>query len=310
MVTRRTALGMIAAPLLAGCRGLDMTGPRFSLDELTDRVTLFGAGDVHAVTGYNRKYREQTAALMKKFLADNPRSLAFNAGDLSHEGTALLIESAYAPTWGQFKDRTIFCFGNHDGMSEKGQPYYDYTNLAPYYARTLGRWRFYVLNTEGAEKGGADYLEQLEWLRKDLEEYSATHHIFAMHHYPHHSNDCAHLARPKPMTMPWKTGPWWDALIEHNCEFALSGHVHRYERFQRMLRNGSASSRGIRQFVLGTGGGNLYGVDRMHPTCQKAVVSRGIMRLDLSADSYAWSFTDLDGVVKDSGTQSCRKVLA
>jgi hypothetical protein len=38
-------------------------------------------------------------------------------------------------------------------------------------------------------------------------------------------------------------------------------------------------------------------------------VARGVARFDLYSDRYTWKFTDIDGVVRDSGTEMCRKAL-
>jgi hypothetical protein len=75
-----------------------------------------------------------------------------------------------------------------------------------------------------------------------------------------------------------------------------------------MLRNGTASSRGIRQFVVGTGGGTTMGVLNKHPLCEKFFVARGVARFDLYPDQYRWTFTDTTGVIRDSGTQMCRSL--
>ena len=48
----------------------------------------------------------------------------------------------------------------------------------------------------------------------------------------------------------------WEALYEAETDVVLSGHEHNYERFAPQDPQGRADSEGgIRQFVVGTGGG-------------------------------------------------------
>ena len=48
----------------------------------------------------------------------------------------------------------------------------------------------------------------------------------------------------------------WEALYEGDTDVVFSGHEHNYERFAPQDPQGRADpERGIRQFVVGTGGG-------------------------------------------------------
>jgi predicted phosphodiesterase len=320
-ISRRQAIGILAAPIIVGCRGLELTGPGSGSRASAaggaanavdgSRITLIGAGDQHAISGVLRVYREKTAAMVKSVLDADPTAWAFSAGDLTHHGAEAELRDGYDPSWGAFKTRTLFTFGNHDRYTDTtGAIFYDYTGAEKYYARTLGSWRIYVLNCESPDMGGASPNEQTAWLKADLAQHS-DRHIMAMWHYPHFSNVCAHAG--KEMTWPGKTGPWWQVLQDHGAEFVVSGHVHRWERFAKMvrtgLRTGAASPKGIRQFVTGNGGANMFGVLSRHPNCQNVTLARGVARFDLYSDRYTWKFTDIDGVVRDSGTEMCRKVL-
>ena len=309
-LTRRQALAALAAPLILGCRATEAFGPGESLS-LTGAadlpMTLIGAGDQHSVA--NLTARAQTARMVQRVLDADPTAWAFNAGDLTYHGTMQEQRDWYHPTWGAFLERTLFTMGNHDRASNTpGADYYAYTRAERYYARPLGQWwRIYVLNTENVDLGGADPAAQLEWLKGDIAAHPNVHKL-AMWHIPMFSNVCG--MHKKAMVFPGKVGPWWQVLQQAGAEFVISGHVHRYERFARMLRNGTASSSGMRQFVIGSGGLNNMPVLSRHPLCQSAVVARGIMRFDLYRDRYEWSFIDTANVVRDRGTQMCRRVLA
>jgi hypothetical protein len=278
-------------------------------------VSLIGAGDTHCQLNVGN--RGKNAALIKKVLAD-PTAWAFNAGDLVHSGKAIEYQTYYHRDWGSFKDRTLFCMGNHDSeyAVPGGVEYNRYTGAPRYYAKTLGSWRIYVLNCSEASKGGASAAEQTAWLKADLPIWSPAYHIAAMVHYPMFSSVCEyhtglHNGVPKDMTWKGKVGPWWRVLQEHGCEFAISGHAHRMERLRPMLADGTASRNGIRQYVIGTGGVLLRNiVPPAHPNSEAIVVQHGVERFDLYPDRYEWQFINVAGVVQDRGVQSCRKVLA
>jgi acid phosphatase type 7 len=300
-----------AAPLLLsnfGCTVDRILSPQFDAAG-AGPFTLIGAGDQHAVL--NLAARGRTAAQVKRVLDANPSALAFAIGDLTHTGRDIEYQQYYHQSWGQFKARTIFGIGNHDTMYAlpRGAAYYAYTKTPKYYARTLGNnWRVYVLTCMNATEGGVDFTEQLAWLKADLAQYSATHHILAMVHYPMFASVCEyHL---KDMTSKGRVGPMWEALQGAGCEFLVSGHAHRYERLRPMLRDGTVSNAGIRQFVVGTGGVRLRGIIQQHPNSEKIFVEWGVVRYDLYADRYEWKFINQYGVVRESGLQACRKVLA
>jgi calcineurin-like phosphoesterase family protein len=297
-------LAAIAAAPILGCNVDRVLRPSFSSSTAAP-ITLIGAGDQHAIS--NLTGRARTAGLVKSVLDANPTAWAFNAGDLTPKGTAAELEY-YHQTWGAFRDRTLFVIGNHDShyTTPRGAPYYAYTGAPKYYARTLGAWRCYMLNCESAIWGGVDEPEQTAWLRADLAQHK-NYHIMAIWHYPMWASVCS--MNLVTMTWPGKVGPWWQALQEYGAEFIVCGHAHRYERFRRKLRNGTVSNSGIRQFLVGTGGGAIMGIMTRHPDSERLVVDYGVIRFDLHADHYNWSFRDQWGVVKDSGTQVCRKVL-
>ena len=154
--------------------------------------------------------------------------------------------------------------------------------------------------------GGADTGVQTAWLKQDIAAHRGLR-IMAMFHVPMFSNVCA--MHTKAMTFPGQVGQWWQVLQDNGAEFVISGHAHKWERFRRMLRDGTASSRGIRQFVVGPGGGSTMGVLTKHPLCEKFFVGRGVARFDLYPDRYQWTFSDTTGVVRDGGTQLCRTVV-
>jgi len=302
-LTRRQALGVLATPLVVACFPDKFTAPRFDFADSNGPVTLIGAGDTHAKVNNNPAM--VTGRLMQRLLDATPGSRAFMVGDCTLNGTADEF-NLYHQAWGGFRDRTDFQIGNHDLLTDiTGTPYYDYAgDLAGqrgkgYYAKTYGAWRCYFLNSQRARS------EQTAWLAADLPNWS-DYQIMAMWHQPMFASVCAHNG--KAMTNVGGVGPWWGLLQAAGAELVVSGHVHRYERFARLLRDGTASDRGIRQFVVGTGGAGPMSIQTVHPKSQVQVVTRGVIQLDLYPDRYQWRFTDDKGQVRDSGGEMCRRV--
>ena len=81
-------------------------------------ATLVGAADVAAC---NSQGDEKTAALINAI-----PGTVFVAGDLAYSGSAATdIANCYAPSWGQFKDRTDPAIGNHEYETPGAAPYWD-----------------------------------------------------------------------------------------------------------------------------------------------------------------------------------------
>jgi len=87
----------------------------------------------------------------------------------------------------------------------------------------------------------------------------------------------------------------------------ITGHDHDYERFARMTPSGAASTSGIREFVVGTGGKELrpFGTIKAHSLVRNATTF-GVLKLTLHATSYDWQFVPVaGGTFTDSGTGNC-----
>ena len=97
--------------------------------------------------------------------------------------------------------------------------------------------------------------------------------------------------------------PFWQALYDADAEVVLNGHAHNYKRFAPQNPSGQEDlSKGIREFVVGTGGKSL----NSFPTVRKNSEERlnnayGVIKLTLHSNSYDWEFvTAPDGTVADS----------
>ena len=90
----------------------------------------------------------------------------------------------------------------------------------------------------------------------------------------------------------------------------LSGHEHNYERFAPQNPVSKADpERGIREFVVGTGGGKGH-YPILEPIANSKVHSDdtyGVLKLTLRPKSYEWRFVPEEGeTFSDSGSARCR----
>jgi hypothetical protein len=103
-------------------------------------------------------------------------------------------------------------------------------------------------------------------------------------------------------------------LYTRGADVILSGHAHRYERHAPRNPDGQLDpTNGIRQFVVGTGGepgGSEIDTTQVpnfqEPLDKVQVDTFGVIKLDLSADSYNWTFVPIAGqTFTDSGSGRC-----
>jgi hypothetical protein len=175
-----------------------------------------------------------------------------------------------------------------------------------YYTYKRGSWRIIVLNSNSSDVGGCGKLStQGNWLRQILTNYPARCTLAYFHHP---------LFASTGASSP-EVRPFWNVLYERNADVILSGHAHYYERFARQRPDGTRDpSRGIREFVVGTEGAPPVNPMTSPRTANSVVDSEkspgttayGVLRLRLSAGSYAWTFLPVAREsFTDSGTGQC-----
>ena len=253
---------------------------------------IAGAGDIASSGGKH----VATAGVLS---AINPTAV-FTLGDNAYpDGTLAQFNSFYAPSWGQFKSKTYPTPGNHDYHVSGASGYFSYFGSrapAVYYAWNVGAWRMYALNSEIAHDAGS---AQIAWLKKDLAA---------------NPKACVGAYWHKPLFSSAKHGniaggrPFWDALYAANADLILVAHDHTYERFAPQTPSGQRdTARGIREFVVGTGGAGTYAFTTIQPNSEvRKTGVWGVLRLTLRASSYEWRFEPIAGqTFAESGSQSC-----
>ena len=258
---------------------------------------MLGAGDI---SDCNNNNDEATA----KLLDANSTGLVFLLGDNAYEnGSTADYNNCYNPTWGRHKSRTKPVPGNHEYNTMNATGYYGYFGSAAgdpakgYYSYDVGDWHVVALNSAIAHDAGS---AQVAWLRSDLTANTKTC-TMAYWHHPRFSSGSEH---GNNVTVQ----PFWDVLYEFNADLILNGHDHDYEKFAPQKPDGTLdTSRGIRQFVVGTGGRALYRLGTRKANSEVFNSSTfGVIKLTLSDGSYSWEFLPIAGqTFTDSGTQSC-----
>ena len=101
---------------------------------------------------------------------------------------------------------------------------------------------------------------------------------------------------------------FWEVLYTAGADVVLAGHEHNYERFFPQNPAGDADpERGIRAFVVGTGGRSHYGFDDPAPTSElRDSDTFGVLALTLHPDGYDWAFSPIAGEsFHDEGSGAC-----
>ena len=256
--------------------------------------TFVGAGDI-AICGGNA---EATARQL-----DGIGGTVFTLGDNAYSsGTRADFQNCYEPTWGRHKSRTRPAPGNHDYENPGASAYFEYfgANAGPiglgYYSFDLGGWHLISLNSY---LNPEQHKEQLAWLKADLAR-NKTYCTLAYWHHPMFSSG-GHGSDSR-MEAAWKI------LAAAGADLVLAAHDHDYERFAPKDANGNRDdARGMRQFVVGTGGAklSLFLLQRADSEA-KDNSTHGVLKLTLKQRGYEWEFLPVtEGGYTDHGAALC-----
>jgi hypothetical protein len=288
----RKWLLLVAALASSPCSG-DSPAPS-PVPRPSSPAVLIGAGDIGdcSLPG-----SEATARLL-----DRIPGTVFTAGDNAYpSGTADDYRNCYHSTWGRHITRTRPTAGNHDYEHTRGVPYFEYFGSAAgppgsgFYSYNVGAWHVVALNSEISMQAGSP---QLEWLREDLKNSRARCTV-AYWHRPLFSSG-------EQGDNP-DTRQFWRTLFEFGAEIVVSAHDHSYERFAPQNPDGLPDpARGLRQFVVGTGGAGLRSFMGVRLNSEARGSVWGVLILTLDDGSYRWEFQPVDGATfRDSGAGQC-----
>lgn len=255
-------------------------------------VVLVGAGDIARC---GNAADEATAKLL-----DQIAGTVFTTGDHAYpSGTPAEFRECYHPSWGRHHDRTRPSPGNHDYGTPGASGYFGYFDRRAgpeergYYAYRRGSWRIYSLNSEVLSDA------QLAWLKADLAEHRPRCSLAYWHRPLFSSGTHGNSTRMRE---------FWRLLYRRGVELVVNGHDHDYERFAPMRPHGARDSRGIRQFVVGTGGAALRPFEDVQPnSVARHAGSHGVLKLRLADGAYAWRFIPTSGEFRDAGSATCHR---
>lgn len=268
-------------------------------------ITVYAAGDIADC----RKYRPEesgaakTAALIAPGLAADKNAAVLTLGDHTYP-VGLLSEftGCYDATWGQFRTRTYPSPGNHEYYTPHAVGYYNYfgeaagTHGRSYYSFNIGGWHVISLNSYLKPEL---HQEQIAWLKTELAQNMARCTLAYWHHPVYSSGGHGSDARMEEA---------WKMLYDAGAELVLASHDHGYERFAPQNAAGEYDeNRGMRQFVVGTGGAKLTPFRfRKSNSETRDNSTHGVLKLVLKKLGYEWEFLPVqNGGFTDRGMALC-----
>jgi Ca2+-binding RTX toxin-like protein len=235
-----------------------------------------------------------------------------------HVGSLDDYQASFDPSWGRVKPLIRPAAGNHEYGTAGARGYFDYFNGADmhtgpagdrdkgYYSFDIGAWHVVALNsmcdkvaTGAAADGCALGSPQERWLRSDLAA---------------HRNSCTLAYWHAPLFNSGFRGnrpagkAFMETLYAAGADLVLNGDAHDYERFAPQDPDGRLDpARGIRQFVVGTGGVFFTGWSKVKPNSEvRQNDTFGVLMLTLGPGRYDWRFVPEAGkTFTDSGSGLC-----
>lgn len=256
---------------------------------------LVGAGDVGECGSPGTA---QTAKLIQDI-----QGQVFLIGYIGYpSGRADDLKRCFDPDFGKFRARWRPVPGNHEYDFANGNAYYEYFGAAAgpdrrgYYSFRAASWLVLMLNSSIPTGRGS---AQFEWVANELRTQRAKCTLAMWHH---------------PFATSGPNGPnnfmrdMWQLLVDSDADLVVSGHDHMYERFAPFDRDYRPDpERGLRQFVVGTGGATLYRPATRAPNSELTLSRFGVLKLILEPGYYEWDFIDaVTRASADRGQAQCR----
>jgi acid phosphatase type 7 len=165
----------------------------------------------------------------------------------------------------------------------------------------LSAWHIVALNSNCDFVGGCYTGDpQVRWLKADLADNRSRCTLAYFHHPLLSSGEYGPgVTEVKPL---------WEILYAAGGDVVLNGHDHNYQRFALQNPDGEASAeRGIREFVVGTGGRSHYPI--VAPVANSEAHNDdayGVLKLTLRPQGYDWQFVPGEGeTFTDTGSAQC-----
>jgi hypothetical protein len=286
MVSRRARIAIVVASVAAAigaCSPVDeplnSSPPEAQQPAAaqTPDPVLLAAGDLVCGTGTPAGTPCKHAATAALVAPIAPAAVLL-LGDVQYENATLADFNTYfAPTWGLHKASSWPAAGNHEYQTAGAACYFDYFNGVGvqngragergkgYYSFGLGAWHLIALNSNCGSVGGCGAGSPREqWLRADLAANPTACTLAYWHHPRFSSGSNGNNSSMQAI---------WQALYDGGADLVLAEHDHDYERFAPQSGSGALdTARGIRSFVVGTGGKEKgpFGIVRANSELRRA----------------------------------------
>jgi hypothetical protein len=168
------------------------------------------------------------------------------------------------------------------------------------YSFDVGAWHIIGLPS-AAVRYGCDVAGITSWLKADLAASSAPCTL-AFWQDPYFTRPTASHSAESGVK------PWVDALYAANADVILQASNHDYQRFAKQDPNRSPDpTRGLRAFVVGTGGIGLYTFTGSAPNVEASNdTTYGALKMVLKPSGYDFQFIRAaGGTFTDSGNGTC-----
>jgi hypothetical protein len=287
---------------------------------------LLAAGDIASCYSKRTKFKETAALIGQQVAEAKAKGLPIRVlvlGDLAYSDPenkkkeksrrtyyAKCFE-AFEASWGKYKDVLLPVPGNHeyeDDPNKNASMYRAYfadslkalnAKDGAYYAYSFPEkspqaWLLIGLNRyeQWGEKGKKG--KQETWLDGELASSTAPCVLAFAHPFINSSGRHGikmKMIDPNMLTMR-------DILYHRAATVFVGAHDHSFEQFAPQDASGKRAEDGIRTFVVGTGGVSPYPEEStvLHPLRERFnKKSRGLLRIELFADHYTWSFLSIPG---------------
>ena len=256
-------------------------------------ATVLAVGDIGMCS--ERVNVEKTASLVAGM-----EGLLLLVGDLAYmRGTFQEFKDCFEPAWGRFRNRWRPVPGNHEYESNRASGYLQYFGAAAepagrtYYSFRAGDWLILMLDSNDSVTPASDQ------------------YAFVTSTLAANGNPCTMAVWHHPLFSSGQNGPnsfmrdIWRLLYDHHADVVITAHDHLYERFGKQDADGRSDARGLRQFIVGTGGAMLYNFQRQEANSQVRQQSHGVLRLRLHTHGYSWEFIDVNGITLDVNSDGC-----
>lgn len=246
---------------------------------------------------------DATAALL-----DRHQGVIQTLGDNAYPDGSTAAFQCFDASWGRHRARIRPALGDHEFDLGNADPYFRYFGARAgdpakgYYSYDIGSWHVVVLNPNcSLVPGGCDRGSPQEaWLRADLAANPSFCTIGVLG-APRFSSGVIHGPQTGVVAL-------WDALYAAGADIVLSADDHLYERFAPQTPAGrSDPARGMREFIVGTGGYSLYPFGPTQALSEaRSNRGYGLLRLTLNRSGYEWRYLPVRGnSFTDLGSSPC-----